>query len=199
MRYPWQDESWFGRLLPLALLQLIPVVGQLIFIGYGQAVARATYSQQSNLPRLQLRRSFVDGLRLAAVGLVYFLPVILMVVLVLSPSDTAESETAVGAAGLILPLIMVVYMPLSSAIGKRRPALKPVLSAISAIGGVAFALFLVMHLGNLFTTLRGGFQLSTLSHNAANVPLLLIAGSVSIWFLAAQYAMEIGIGSALAR
>jgi hypothetical protein len=128
----------------------------------------------------------------------------------------------------------------------------------------------------LFTTLRGGFQFSTLSLNAANVPLLLVAallsafvvvallvsgvqfavtgggllnpnatlqlmvakrsltgrfvgtvwlliagtitlallgslfllvpglllivgGSVSVWFLAAQYAMEIGIGSALAR
>ncbi|MAU01932.1 MAG: hypothetical protein CL608_32750 [Anaerolineaceae bacterium] len=277
LRYPWQDEGWLGYMLPLALLQLFPIVGQIILVGYGQAVARATYSQQGSLPRLQLRQAFVDGLRLVAVGLVYFLPVILMVLLVLSSSDPAKTETAVGAVGLILPLIMVVYMPLSSAIGKRHPALKPILSVLSTIVGIVFALFIILRLRELFiTTLRGGLQLSALQPNATNMPLLLVAalllafvtvallvsgvqfavtgggllnpnatlqlmvakrsltgrfvgivwlliagtltvamigslflllpgllllvsGSVSIWFLAAQYAMKIGVGPLLAR
>jgi hypothetical protein len=276
LRYPWQDEGWLGLMLPLALLQLFPIVGQIILVGYGQAVARATYSQQSSLPRLQLRQALVDGLRLTAVGLVYFLPVILMVLLVLIPSDPTETETAVGAMGLILPLVMVVYMPLSGAIGKRRPALKPILSVLSAILGLVFALFIILRLRELFiTALQGGLQLSALQPNATNMPLLLVAalllafvtvallvsgvqfavmgggllnpnatlqlmvakrsltgrlvgsvwlfiagtivlamigslflllpgllllvaGSVSIWFLAAQYAMRIGIAPSLA-
>ena len=41
LRYPWQGKGWFYRMLPLALLQLIPILGQIILAGYGQAIARA--------------------------------------------------------------------------------------------------------------------------------------------------------------
>jgi hypothetical protein len=167
-------------------------------------------------------------------------------------------------------------MPLSGAIGKRRPALKPILSVLSAILGLVFALFIILRLRELFIkALQGGLQLSALQPNATNKPLLLVAalllafvtvallvsgvqfavmgggllnpnatlqlmvakrsltgrlvgsvwlfivgtivlamigslflllpgllllvaGSVSIWFLAAQYAMRIGIAPSLA-
>ena len=64
LRYPWQGKGWFYRMLPLALLQFVPVIGQIILVGYGQAIARAIYWQQWDLPKLHLRRSLIDGLRL---------------------------------------------------------------------------------------------------------------------------------------
>ena len=33
LRYPWQSQGWLYRMLPLALLQLIPIVGQIILAG----------------------------------------------------------------------------------------------------------------------------------------------------------------------
>lgn len=175
LRFPWRDAGWFGRLLPLALLQLIPIIGQLILLGYGQAVARATLGQQTGLPKLQLSRSLLDGLRLAAVGFIYFLPVFLMVVLVLSLNGTSETETSGSVVGLLLPFMMLVFMPIIGAIGKQHPALKPIISAVSALIGVVFAVFIISRLWNLLTTLRDGFQFSAIQLDATKMPLLLVA------------------------
>lgn len=46
LHYPFQGKGWFRRMLILALIQLIPVVGQLILLGYGLDIVRAVYAEQ---------------------------------------------------------------------------------------------------------------------------------------------------------
>lgn len=95
LRYPWQGG--LARLLPLVFLQLIPVIGQIILVGYGQAIAHTIYNQQDDLPQLQLGQAFLDGLRLVAVGTVYCLPVFLMVLMAVGVGSLPEGQTAVSA------------------------------------------------------------------------------------------------------
>ena len=175
LRYPWRGKGWLGRMLPLALLQFIPFVGQILLVGYGQAVVRATYRQQRGLPRLQLRRSFVDGLRLVFVGIVYCFPAILMVLLALSTSDTPDPETAGGVPSIVYPIIMLTYFRISGEMIKRRPALKSILSLINQIVGAIFVVFLVLRLRDLFSMLRGGLQFSAIQLDGTGMMTLLVA------------------------
>lgn len=175
LRYPWQGERWFSRLLPLALLQLIPLVGQLILIGYGLTVVRSIYHQQDELPPLQLRHTFVDGLRLVAVGLIYCFPVILMVLLALSSSSSAETENNHGIPGFLLPLIMLAFGMGSSIIVKWRPASKTTISFLSNLVAVVFIIFIAWQLPTLFSTMRASLYLNPLQVDPTAIPLLLIA------------------------
>ncbi len=175
LHYPWRDEGWLRRMLPVALLQLIPLVGQIILVGYGQAIVRATYRQQSDLPRLQLRRAFVDGLRLVGIGTVYCLPVILTVLLAFSTIDTPETEASGGVPSIVYPIIMFSYLRISSEVMKRRPALKSILSWINRFIVVIFVISIIFRLFNLFSTLQGGLQFSAIQLNSSSIMTLLVA------------------------
>ncbi|HEY8598040.1 MAG TPA: hypothetical protein VIL85_06385 [Thermomicrobiales bacterium] len=43
-RYPFRGHGWPRRILVLVLAQCIPVVGQLILLGYGQEIVRSVYA-----------------------------------------------------------------------------------------------------------------------------------------------------------
>ncbi|MEO0647468.1 MAG: DUF4013 domain-containing protein, partial [Cyanobacteria bacterium J06650_10] len=128
LRYPWRSKGWLWRMLPLALWQLIPIIGQIMLVGYGLAVVRATCRQQTGLPKLQLRQSLVDGFRLVAVGTLYCFPIVLMVLLMFSSSDSAAAETTGGTPPIAFTAAMFLYLRVSGELVKRRPALKSILS-----------------------------------------------------------------------
>lgn len=175
LRYPWQGKGWFYRMLPLALLQLIPILGQIILAGYGQAIARAICQQQRDLPRLHLHRSLVDGLQLVAVGIVYCLPVILTVLLVLSGDSTSETETPGRVPGIVYPIALLVYSRISSEVVKRRLALKSVVSFVNRVFSILVFLFIIRRLSSLFTTLRDGLHFSNIELTSMDLVVLLAA------------------------
>ena len=168
LRYPWQGR----RLLPLALWQLIPIVGQIILVGYGQAIVCAIYRQQSDLPRLRLRQSLVDGLRLVAVGFVYCFPIILMVLLTFSTRDAAE--TTGGISPIFLTAVMLIYLRTSGELVKRQPTLKSVISIVNRALTAVFIVFVMVRLYGLFTSLRTGLQFSAIQ-TGDNLTMLFVA------------------------
>ena len=175
LRYPWQGKGWFYRMLPLALLQLIPILGQIILAGYGQAIARAICQQQRDLPRLHLHRSLVDGLQLVAVGIVYCLPVVLTVLLVLSGDSTSETETPGRVPGIVYPIALLVYNRISSEVVKRQPALKSVVWFVNRVFSILVFLFIIRRLSSLFTTLRDGLHFSNIELTSIDLVVLLAA------------------------
>ncbi|MGD1865791.1 MAG: DUF4013 domain-containing protein [Phormidesmis sp.] len=175
LRYPWRSEGWFWRMLPIALWQLIPFIGQIILIGYGLAVVRATCRQQTDLPKLQLQQSLIDGLRLVLVGVLYCFPIILMVLLLFTTSNSTEAKTTGGIPPIAFTAVMFIYLRISGEIAKRRPALKPTFSIVNRIVTAAFIAFVVVRLNGLFTTLRGGLQLSALQIDSSTIAMLLLA------------------------
>ncbi|MEL7349998.1 MAG: DUF4013 domain-containing protein [Cyanobacteria bacterium P01_A01_bin.116] len=175
LRYPWRAKGWFWQMLPLACWQLVPVIGQIMLIGYGLAVVRAAYRQQSGLPNLQRKQSFIDGLRLVTVGFVYCFPVILMVLLTFSTGSNADTQSTGGIPPMALTAVMFVYLRISGEIIKRQPALKPTLSIINKIITAAFVAFVLVRLYGLFTTLREGLQFSSMQINGSDRAMLLLA------------------------
>lgn len=175
LRYPWQGKDWLYRMLPLALLQLIPILGQIVLAGYGQAIVRAIYQQQRNLPRLYLRRSLVDGLQLVAVGIIYCLPVILTVLLVFGGNSTSTTENSGGIPGIVYPITLLAYRRISSEIVKRRPALKSVVSFVNRVFSILVFLFIFLRLRSLFATLGEGLQFSEIALTRMDWVVLLAA------------------------
>ncbi|MEO1593548.1 MAG: DUF4013 domain-containing protein [Cyanobacteria bacterium J06632_22] len=175
LRYPWQGKGWFYRLLPLALLQLVPVIGQIILMGYGQAIARAVYRQQRDLPRLHLRRALIDGLRLAAIGIVYCLPIILTVLLVLSGDSMSNAETSGSIPGIVYPIVLLSYSRISSEIVKRRPTVKSAVSFVNRIFSFLVVLFIIWRLSGLFTLLKGGVDFSDITLTSTDIVMLFVS------------------------
>ncbi|MEL7224513.1 MAG: DUF4013 domain-containing protein [Cyanobacteria bacterium J06576_12] len=175
LRYPWRGKGWFWRMLPLALWQLVPFIGQIILVGYGLAVVRATCRQQTDLPKLYLQRSLVDGFRLVAVGLLYCFPIILMVLLMFSGSDSTNVETTGGIPPIAFTAVMFIYLRASGEIVKRQPALKSIFSIVNRIVTAVFVAFVGMRLYSLFIVLRGGLQLSAVQLNESNILMLFLA------------------------
>ena len=143
LQYPFQGQGWFSRILILALVQLLPLIGQLLLLGYGVQVVRAVYAGQSDLPRMEWRRALGDGLRMAVTGLLYMMPILLTGILFLLNSG--------GGAGMTLPVVIVlsiIVAPLASRLQKRSNrvvkllgkllALVPLIAvAVSVVSGVA--------------------------------------------------------------
>ncbi|MEL6555040.1 MAG: DUF4013 domain-containing protein [Cyanobacteria bacterium J06621_11] len=175
LRYPWRSKGWLWRMLPLALWQLIPIIGQIMLVGYGLAVVRATCRQQTGLPKLQLQQSLVDGFRLVAVGVLYCFPIILMVLLMFSSSDSAAADTTGGIPPIAFTAAMFLYLRVSGELVKRRPALKSILSIVNRTVTAVFVTFVVVRLYSFFSTLRGGLQLSAVQLNSSDVAMLFLA------------------------
>ena len=174
VRYPWRGNGWLWRMLPLALWQLIPLIGQIMLVGYGLAVVRATCRQQTGLPKLQLQQSLIDGFRLVAVGVLYCFPIVLMVLLMFSSSDSAIDETTGGIPPIAFTAVMFIYLRMSSELIKRRPALKTTFSIVNRIVTAVFVTF-VVRLYGLFATLRSGLQLSAVQLGRSDVAMLFLA------------------------
>jgi len=185
LRYPWQGKGWFYRMLPLALLQVVPILGQIVLVGHGQAIARSIYWQKCDLPKLHLRRSFVDGLRLAVLGIFYCLPVILTVLLVLSGDGSSNAETSGGIPGFVYPIVLLSYSRISSEVVTRRPALKAVITLVNRIFSFLVALFIIWRLSSLFTLLRSGLDFSKLSLRNTDLVMLFAASLLLLILVAA--------------
>ena len=97
LQYPLRGKRSLHRLLILALLQLLPIVGQLILFGYGFDIVRAVYAEQTELPSLLWLPALRNGLHFFLAGLGYLLPILITIGIVVG------TTTIVGLVLFILP------------------------------------------------------------------------------------------------
>lgn len=114
LHYPFQGKGWFRHILMLALIQLFPIVGQLILLGYGLDIVRAVYAGQTELPPLRWLPALSDGFRFLLAGLFYLLPLIVTIAVVMGVSriGSHNSFSNLGVFSILLavglPLIFIV-------------------------------------------------------------------------------------------
>ena len=113
LRYPFQGRGWNRRLLALTLLQLIPVIGQLMLLGYGLEIVRAVYAGEANLPPIRWQQALGNGLRLMMAGLLYCLPILITGAIIgMSTIGLRMNTSSMGTLSIILsigiPLIAIV-------------------------------------------------------------------------------------------
>ena len=164
LKYPIQGRGWFGPLLTLTLVQLIPFVGQLILIGYGLEVVRAIHAGQIDLPRLDWPRALVDGLRLVLVGFLYLIPIAAVVPMILTAGSGGGGSFIWVTIGLLIVLAAL------RGVVKRVPKLRLVITGVSGIGMVFLIGFNLSQLGEL----QSAMNPANLTLNGVSILLLSV-------------------------
>lgn len=114
LQYPFQEKGWFRRIIILALVQLLPIVGQLILLGYGIDIVRTLYTAQTGLPPIRWLPALGDGFRFSVTGFVYLLPILMtgtLVVVVAVGTNKIGSSSSLGNLG-VLGILLAVGLPL---------------------------------------------------------------------------------------
>ncbi|MCG8350001.1 MAG: DUF4013 domain-containing protein [Chloroflexales bacterium] len=214
LQYPFRGKDWFHRMLTLALLQLIPIVGQVILFGYGIAIVRAVYAGETKLPLLQWRQALCDGGLFVVAGLLYLTPILGLIPNVvmfeiavrfldieLVPGSLI-ANTMYGVFALVLTLLIVL-----------------IVSGLY-VGGVRYAVEskrfkgLFGATGNAKLLLRNRDASRTLIVNMFLVGLVAVVGisfglvflilpglfmfvscSLTLWYLFARYGLEVGVNT----
>jgi hypothetical protein len=77
LTFQFKDLRWLQKLALAALVSLIPVIGQIIVLGWSFRIARAVITQEEQqFPELDLVEDFVRGFKGWVINLVYALPAI---------------------------------------------------------------------------------------------------------------------------
>lgn len=151
--YIFDDKRWFDKLIIPVLVSLVPLIGPMAFSGYMlRTIKNVVQNEVDPLPDYQFGDDLGRGFRFYLVGLVYSLPVLLVVGLMMIPLMALNNNDTVGALGVIFlilsGLLMLVY-------GLFLTVLQPIMMANFAVkdtfaSGFEFGLFF-KRLGNNFT------------------------------------------------
>jgi Protein of unknown function (DUF4013) len=121
LRYPFRGKESFRFLLILTLMQLLPLVGQLILLGYGLDVVRAVSAGHTDLPSLRWLPALEDGLRILIAGFVYLLPILVTIAIVgVSSIRSGSSVGNLGTIGILLSVGVPLLLFLLRMVSARR-------------------------------------------------------------------------------
>ena len=211
---PFQRKGWLQRILPLALLQLIPLVGQMILFGYGLAVVRGIYAGDVALPRLHWHTALREGALFFGLGLLYLAPLlglipnIVLLEVGLRFLGVVPAFGSVGALAIqsvwiallsLLTLLIFTGLHLSAVrYAVEGQGIKALLNPTSeakmlwhqrALAGRMLLNLLLLLVGAL--AVAAGLVLLVVPSLVALVIL-----SIVLWHLFAHYAMSLGIEAA---
>lgn len=172
LRYPFGGRGWLRRLLMLALVQLIPVFGQLILIGYGLTVARAVHMSQTGLPPIHWFKALTDGAKLVIVGLLYGAPALAILPLIL----TAGTNTPGGGPSMDIGQLVVTLgltLTITAVVGRLRIENKKVKRLVSTAVSIVPIIAIVSLVANVS---RAQFDFSLdMSHlNSVGIVMTLV-------------------------
>ena len=165
--YVFQDEEWITKVLLGGVIFLIPIVGQLVVLGYMLKVAQNV--AQGNPRPLPTWNEFGDhlvrGLYGFVIELVYFIPYIVIAVLFscvgILLSAGSRSSSGASAAGTLFSLILVpIYL----------------IVAIACVTVAYAALARFVATNNLSEALKFGEVIASVRNNARPWLMLLLAG-----------------------
>jgi len=107
--FPFEDPDWAKKIIIPALILLIPIVGQIFALGWMLGVTRRVIRRElALLPDLQFGEQISDGLKAFVIGLVYALPVIIIVIpLSIVTSMTAASGADQETVGVAVAIVSV--------------------------------------------------------------------------------------------
>lgn len=95
--FVFDDPDWLKKIVIAALIGLIPIIGQMYLVGYGLEVARRVIRHNPVLlPDIAFGESLATGFKSLIIGLVYAIPVFLMLIPLLLILVPVTSTTGTG-------------------------------------------------------------------------------------------------------
>lgn len=176
----FDDERWFDKLVVPVLVSLIPIIGAMALTGYVLRTIKNVIQNEVNpLPDFQFGEDLERGFRFFLVGLVYSLPMMLVVGLMTIPLFTLNNNESVSALGVIV-LILGGLMLL--AYGLFLMLIQPISMANFAVKDTFASGF---EMRNFFKRLGNNFT----------AWLLVIAGMVLASIISPMGAIVFGLGA----
>jgi hypothetical protein len=104
--FPFQDTDWIKKIGLMALISLIPFIGQIIVMGWGLDVARRVIQRNPILlPDINLGNQLSDGFKAFLTSLVYALPIIVLQIPIIVVSSTLDSSSVENASAIAISVI----------------------------------------------------------------------------------------------
>ncbi len=169
--YVFQDPDWFKKLIIPGLVLLIPVLGQIVVLGWSLKVTKnVVRNDPTPLPELNFGEDLGLGFKATIVAIVYSLPLLIiyvpfMIISALAGQGTEDTMVIVmGIAGTCLGLVAAVYglaMAIVLPAAYARTALEDSIGAGLAIKEVigmvkaAFVPYLLVALGAMVASFIG--------------------------------------------
>jgi hypothetical protein len=129
LTFQFKDPRWIQKMALAALVTLIPVIGQVIVLGWSFRIARSVITQDGQqFPELDLVEDFIRGLKGWGINLVYSLPAIVCsfplgigFVLLIAATDGRSAAVwtllALCLTGLLVAYSLVLAFVLPAAYG----------------------------------------------------------------------------------
>ncbi|MEL7636683.1 MAG: DUF4013 domain-containing protein [Anaerolineaceae bacterium] len=176
----FDDERWFDKLIVPILVSLIPIVGMMAFTGYLlRTIKNVVQNEIDPLPDFQFGDDLGRGFRFFLVGLVYSLPMMLVVGIMTIPLMGLNNTDSVSPLGVI---VLILGGLLLLAYGLVMMLIQP----------IAMANFAVKD------TLASGFELGSFFKRLGNnftAWLLVIAGMILASIISPMGSIVFGIGA----
>ena len=121
--YEFEDPDWIKKILIMALITLIPIIGQIVLVGWMvDIIKKMIHHEPVTLPEINFGAQLGEGFKLVVVSLVYAAPIIILsiiqaIIMGLAGSAMGGDNSSVSNAGgavigmvsLCFGLIYVVY------------------------------------------------------------------------------------------
>jgi hypothetical protein len=116
-QFVFEDSDWLKKIGLMALVSLIPIVGQLVLIGWGaEIIRRVVRGTDTPLPELDFGEQLADGFKLFVIALVYSLPITVLsmimggiTALAVNVMDYDTAQIVGGIVSLCFGLVIFVY------------------------------------------------------------------------------------------
>ncbi len=178
--YIFDDERWFDKLVVPILVSLVPIVGPIAFSGYViRTIKNVIQNEVDPLPNFQFGDDLGLGFRFFLIGLVYSLPMMLVVGLMSIPLMVLNNTDTVSALGVI---VLILGGLLMLAYGLLLMLIQPIAMANFAVKDTFASGF---ELGNFFKRLNSNFP----------AWLLVVAGTIIGSIISPLGAIAFGLGA----
>jgi hypothetical protein len=164
--FPFQDPDWLKKIGIMGLITLIPIIGQIIALGWSLEITRRVIKGSPViLPDIDLGTHLSEGLKAFVVSLGYSLPmIILSIPLNVLPLVMENSSSADGSEGVMVALTLCC-------------------SGIILLYSLFVAFVVPAAFGNLVDkgTISAGFDFKTIFGLVRTAPvayLLVVAGAI---------------------
>lgn len=116
LSYPLRDPKWGQKVLLAGLLSLIPIFGPVWVLGWSLGITRQVIAQRlQTLPEFDLAQDLLRGLKACGIGLIYSLPILVVIVslgigfgITLLTND-GQAATIWALTALCMVVLLIVY------------------------------------------------------------------------------------------
>lgn len=108
--YVFKDQDWFKKVLIVALIGLIPIIGQMVILGWALNVARRVMNHEENpLPDVDFGADLGRGFYAFIIGFVYTLPITILGGIFGAVDAAVASSSGNDAAYTIVSIFSICF------------------------------------------------------------------------------------------